>query len=78
MGGEFGGEWLNIYVWLSMFALHLNYHSIVTWLENKVFFFLRIFLIKNTMCFEDMRYFRGWLNFVLNNIEFLEVSKKGK
>ena len=24
MGGEFGGEWIRIYVWLSPFALHLK------------------------------------------------------
>ena len=24
MGGEFGGEWINAYVWLSPFAVHLQ------------------------------------------------------
>ena len=24
MGGEFGGEWIHVYVWLSHFALHLK------------------------------------------------------
>ena len=24
MGGEFGGEWIHVYVWLSPFALHLK------------------------------------------------------
>ena len=24
MGGEFGGEWIHVYVWLSTFALYLN------------------------------------------------------
>ena len=24
MGGEFGGEWIHVYVWLSTFALHLK------------------------------------------------------
>ena len=23
MGGEFGGEWIHVYVWLSPFAVHL-------------------------------------------------------
>ena len=24
MGGEFGGEWTPVYVWLDLFALHLK------------------------------------------------------
>ena len=24
MGGEFGGEWIHVYVWLSHFAVHLK------------------------------------------------------
>ena len=34
MGGEFGGEWIHVYVyvWLSPFAVHRNYHNIVNWL----------------------------------------------
>ena len=24
MGGEFGGEWIHVYVWLSPFAIHLK------------------------------------------------------
>ena len=24
MGGEFGGEWIHVYVWLSPFAAHLK------------------------------------------------------
>ena len=24
MGGEFGGEWIHVYVWLSPFAVHLR------------------------------------------------------
>jgi len=24
MGGEFGGEWIHVYVWLSSFAVHLK------------------------------------------------------
>ena len=24
MGGEFGGEWIHVYVWLSPFAAHLR------------------------------------------------------
>ena len=24
VGGEFGGEWIHVYVWLSLFAVHLK------------------------------------------------------
>ena len=24
MGGQFGGEWVHVYVWLSCFAVHLK------------------------------------------------------
>ena len=24
MGGEFGGEWIHVYIWLSPFAVHLK------------------------------------------------------
>ena len=24
MGGEFGGEWVHVYVWLSLFVVHLK------------------------------------------------------
>ena len=27
MEGEFGGEWIHVYVWLIPFAVHLNYHN---------------------------------------------------
>ena len=29
MGGEFGEEWMRVYVWLSPFAVHLKQHNIV-------------------------------------------------
>ena len=29
MGRESGGEWTPVYVWLSPFVVHRNYHSIV-------------------------------------------------
>ena len=29
MGGEYGGEWIHVHVWLSPFAVHLNYPNIV-------------------------------------------------
>ena len=29
MGGEFGGEWVHVYTWLSPFAIHPNYHNMV-------------------------------------------------
>ena len=28
----FGAEWIHVYVWLSPFAVHLNYHNIVNWI----------------------------------------------
>ena len=34
MGGVFGGEWMHVYVWLSSFTVHLNYHNIVNWLYS--------------------------------------------
>ena len=34
MGGEFGGEWIHVYVWLSPFAVCLSYHSTVNWLYS--------------------------------------------
>ena len=36
MGGEFGGEWVHVYVWLSPFAVHLNYHDIVNQLYSNI------------------------------------------
>ena len=24
MGGEFGGEWIHVYIWLSLFPVHLR------------------------------------------------------
>jgi len=32
MGGEFGGEWIHVYVWLSHFAVHLilSQHCLLT------------------------------------------------
>ena len=32
LGGEFGGEWIHVYVWLSLFAVHLKLSNIVNWL----------------------------------------------
>ena len=29
MGGRFEEEWIHIYVWLSPFAVHLNFYNIV-------------------------------------------------
>ena len=34
-GGEFGGEWIHIYVWLSPFVVHLNYCKIVNQSVNQ-------------------------------------------
>ena len=36
MGGEFGGEWIHAYVWLSPFVVYLNYHNIVNWLYSSI------------------------------------------
>ena len=32
LGGEFGGEGIHVYVWLSLFAVHLKLSNIVNWL----------------------------------------------
>ena len=29
MGGEFGGEWIYVYVWLSPFAVHLKHTTLL-------------------------------------------------
>ena len=29
MGGEFGGEWIHVYVWPSPFAVHLKLTSLI-------------------------------------------------
>ena len=41
MGGEFGGEWIHVYVWLSPFAVELSQHCLLignTLIQNKTFF----------------------------------------
>ena len=35
MGGEFGGEWVRVYVWLSPFLSTWNYHNIDSQLYSK-------------------------------------------
>ena len=40
MGGEFGGEWIHVYVWLSPFAAHLKLTTLLisyTPIQNKKF-----------------------------------------
>ena len=32
LGGEFGGEWIHVYVWLNPFAVHLKLSHVVNWL----------------------------------------------
>ena len=32
MGGEFGGEWIHVYVWLRSFTVHLKLSHIANWL----------------------------------------------
>ena len=34
MVGEFGGEWMHVYAWLSPFAVYHNYHNIVNQLYS--------------------------------------------
>ena len=38
MGGEFGGEWIHVYAWLSPFAVHLKLsrHCSLTLLQYKI------------------------------------------
>ena len=36
MAGEFGGEWIHVYVWLSHPAVQRNYHNIVNWLYSNI------------------------------------------
>ena len=40
MGGEFGGEWIGVYVWLSPFAVHLklSQHCSLAILQYKISF----------------------------------------
>ena len=33
IGGEFVGEWIHVYVQLSLFTVPHNYHNIVNWLH---------------------------------------------
>ena len=37
MGEQFGREWIHVYVWLSRFAVHWNYHNIVNQLYSRDF-----------------------------------------
>ena len=32
MGGEFGGEWIHVHVWLSPFTVHLTLSLTLNWL----------------------------------------------
>ena len=38
MGGEFGGDWIHVYVWLSPFAAHLklSQHCLLAKLQYKI------------------------------------------
>ena len=36
MRGEFGAEWIHVYVWLSCYAVHLNYHNIINRLYSNI------------------------------------------
>ena len=38
MGGEFEGEWIQVYEWLSLFTVHLKLSHIFTWLYPKTKF----------------------------------------
>ena len=35
-GGEFRGEWMHVYVWLSSFSVHLKLLRIVSWLCSNI------------------------------------------
>ena len=34
MGGEFGGDWIHVYMWLSPLLSTWSYHNIVNWLYS--------------------------------------------
>ena len=36
MGGEFGGECIQVYVWLSIFIVYLKLSHIVNWLYSNI------------------------------------------
>ena len=36
MGGEFGEEWIHVYVWLSPFAVHLKLSQHCYWLHSNI------------------------------------------
>ena len=55
MGGEFGGEWIQVYVWRSPFTVHLklSQHCLLigyTSVQNKMFTF-NIIIIFKYYCF---------------------------
>ena len=51
MGGEFQGEWIRVYVWLSLFLFTLNYHNIVNQLNPNIKLKLVcLFFIKSYHC----------------------------
>ena len=43
MGGEFGGDWIHVYVWLSLFTVHpkLSQHSLSAIPQYKMFLMLK-------------------------------------
>ena len=45
MGGEFGGEWIHVYMWLSPFAVHLklSQHCSLALLQYKIKSFVCVF-----------------------------------
>ena len=49
MGGEFGGEWTHVYVWLSPFAVHLKrpQHCSPAMLQYKIKSFFKSLQIAN-------------------------------
>ena len=67
IGGEFGGEWIHVYVWLSPFAIYLkpSQHCLLiiyTSIQNKMlFFFLRLFVFTAKEAMNKMkRQPSGW------------------
>ena len=49
MGGEFGGEWIHVYAWLSPFSVHLKLsrHSSLALLQYKIKSFVCFFFFFN-------------------------------
>ena len=58
MGEEFGGEWIQVCVWLSPFAVHLNHHDIVNGLPWKWKSLSRVWLSATPWTIQSMKFSR--------------------